>query len=88
MESNRFIDNLLSLYAASGQAIRDEGLSWYDRAKLEALRLSQTYFLPTLASHAAGIIAVLSPAVQWETNLRDAETVCAARKGEDVTVST
>jgi hypothetical protein len=88
MESNRFIDNLLSLHAASGATIREEGLAWYGFANSVARRLSQDYFLPSLVSHASGIIAVLSPAVQWEVNLRDAETVCAARKGDDVTVST
>ena len=88
MESNRFIDNLLSLYAASGQAIRDEGLHWYLNAHSVAQELSSRFLLASKASHAAGIIAVLSPAVQWEVNLRDAETVCSARKGEDVTVST
>ena len=88
MINNRFIDNLLSLYAASGATILEQGMRWYQDANSEAQRLSQAYFLPTVATHAAGIIAVLSPAVQWEVNLRDAETVCAARKGDDVTVST
>ena len=88
MINNRFIDNLLSLYAASGSSILEQGTRWYQDANSEAQRLSQAYFLPTVATHAAGIIAVLSPAVQWEVNLRDAETVCAARKGDDVKVST
>lgn len=66
----------------------EEGLGWYGRARSEALRLSQAYFLPTVCTHAAGIIAVLSPSVQWERNLIDAEAVCSARQGDSVRVST
>jgi len=79
---------LVEMYRSCDERTINTGRMWYDVARSEAQRLSQAYFLPTVATHAAGIIAVLSPAVQWEVNLRDAETVCAARKGDDVKVST
>lgn len=84
---DQVVDNLLSLYKGAGSPILEQGLGWYQSAKMEALRLSQAYFLASYR-HAAGVISVLSPAVKWEVNLRDAETACAARKGEDFKVST
>jgi len=81
------INNLLSLYKGAGSSIRDEGMQWYQEANKIALSLTERFWLAS-CSHAAGVIAVLSPAVQWEVNCRDAESVCAARKGDDVTVST
>jgi len=60
---------------------------WYFVAHDISKSLADKYFLAS-CSHAAGVIAVLSPAVHWEVNCRDAESVCAARKGDDVTVST
>ena len=81
------IDNLLELYEAAGPTVREEGMLWYEKANSIAKDLSDRFLL-TSVSHAAGVIAVLSPAVQWEVNCRDAESVCAARKGDDVTVST
>lgn len=79
--------NLLDLYKAAGPTIREEGMRWYQEANKIALSLTERFLLAS-CSHAAGVIAVLSPAVQWEVNCRDAESVCAARKGQDVTVST
>ena len=81
------IDNLLRLYKDAGPTVREEGMLWYEKAHCIAGDLSDRFFLASV-SHAAGVIAVLSPAVQWEVNCRDAESVCAARKGDDVTVST
>lgn len=60
---------------------------WYSKAHAEAKRLKEAYFLRSVR-HACGVISVLSPAVQWEVNLRDAETACATRSGEEFSVST
>lgn len=81
------IDNLLSLYNTAGPTIREEGMRWYEDANKISLSLTDRFLLAS-CSHAAGVIAVLSPSVSWEVNCRDAESVCAARKGQDVTVST
>lgn len=81
------IDNLLSLHKAAGSSIISDGMRWYRSANKIAQGLASRFLLAS-DSHAAGVIAVLSPAVQWEVNIRDAETVCAARQNEDVTVST
>lgn len=81
------VDRILTLYKGARSHEMDEGLSWYDSAGIFALELTSRFWLAS-CRHAAGVIAVLSPAVQWEVNKKDAESVCAAREGEDPKVST
>lgn len=81
------LENILRLYSSSDRSTIDSGMHWYDRAHAQAKRLKEAYFLRSVR-HACGVISVLSPAVQWEVNLKDAETVCATKFGDGFSVST
>lgn len=87
LSEQQAVDNILAVWEAAGATIREEGMGWYQEANKIARGLTSRFWLAS-HSHSAGVIAVLSPSVQWDTNVKDAETVCAARAGEDVTVST
>ena len=68
------------------------GNRWYQTANLEAHRIANLTGNRVSVCQVAAVISALSPAVSWEINLRDAQTVCEAYvKGSDfdsVTVST
>jgi hypothetical protein len=79
--------NLRQFYGYALPYEIDNGRAWYIEAHHLAKRFADRYFLASTA-HAAGVIAALSPSCAWETNVEDAERVCAARAGEFVRVST
>lgn len=57
------------------------GRTWYPNARQEVCRIVDKYsWIAPYVSHetVAGIIAVLSPNVAWDTNLADAENVVAS----------
>jgi hypothetical protein len=68
------VDGWLSVATAQDLA---DGLAWYDRAREEALSLA---YMPGCASveHAAGVIAALSPRVQWGENIVSARKMIRA----------
>lgn len=72
------VDQLIVLYGEAALDSRIAGSRWYRESRREARRLSRDYAV-TL-SQGAGIIAALSPQVQWDVNLRLARQV--AEHGE------
>jgi hypothetical protein len=64
--------HITSLYRAALDAERVEGKSWYATAREIAATLD-----PTDPSRAAAVIAVLSPRVHWDRNVRMAAEVYA-----------
>lgn len=78
----KHLQNLYSL--ANDQGLREHGLNWYHNAHEFAADLALTY--STSLDKVAQIIAILSPAVSWNINKRDAENLL--RSGESATVST
>lgn len=81
------VDGWLSAATAHDLAV---GISWYDRAQQEALRMA---YIPGCGSveHAAGVIAALSPRQQWATNVTAAEQMiraAAMRKPEPIAAGT
>ena len=87
--NQKHIQALLDLASVADQS---EGLSWYQRANLAAVRLADQYEIAI--DTAAGVIAALSPRNKWDRNLIDAENLIAAYKAageegtEDVKVCT
>ena len=67
-----------------------EGKAWYREANGFARELSQTYDIPM--PQVVGVIAAISPSVNWDLNKRQAENLCKAYADggalEDVVVST
>jgi hypothetical protein len=78
--------NLLMVYQeATARQVRD-GRGWYRRANQIATGLAGEHGLETW--QAAGILAALSPAVDWGRNVKDAATLCAASPGATLRLST
>lgn len=73
--NQKHIQALLDLASAGEQS---EGLTWYQRANLAAVRLADQYEIAI--DTAAGVIAALSPRNKWDRNLIDAENLIAAFK--------
>ena len=71
--NQKHIQALLDLASAGEQS---EGLTWYQRANLAAVRLADQYEIAI--DTAAGVIAALSPRNKWDRNLVDAENLIAA----------
>jgi hypothetical protein len=69
------IDTLHAVLEQVRQAYPDtfeRGLRWYQDAHAHACRIAQATGFPV--SNAAAVIAIVSPNVRWETNLKAAET--------------
>ena len=73
--NQKHIQAILDLASAGEQS---EGLTWYQRANLAAVRLADQYEIAI--DTAAGVIAALSPRNKWDRNLVDAENIIAAFK--------
>ena len=73
--NQKHIQAILDLASAGEQS---EGLTWYQRANLAAVRLADQYEIAI--DTAAGVIAALSPRNKWDRNLFDAENIIAAFK--------
>jgi hypothetical protein len=68
MEHDTMVMRLLEHYEAAGH---DEAAGWYRNSRRTARRLARQY--GGGLGRAAGIIAALSPQVQWKVNVRMAE---------------
>ncbi len=64
----------------------DTGAKWYASAHNHALELSTRYNM--MVEKVSAIIAVLSPATNWEQNLKDAEAVIRFNEAATVTTYT
>ena len=64
---------LLEHYENSSSEARAGGAGWYTMAQREAMRMARKH--GTTLHRAAGVIAALSPQLQWGVNLRVAEQV-------------
>lgn len=62
--------------------IVNEGLWWYDTAHKIACGLAEDYHLPLWK--AAAVLAVLSPACDWDKNVEDADALCKGWCAGDV----
>lgn len=71
--NRKHIQAILDLASAGEQS---EGLTWYQRANVAAVRLADQYEISI--ETAAGVIAALSPRNKWSRNLVDAENLIAA----------
>jgi len=71
--NQKHIQAILDLASAGEQS---EGLTWYKRANVAAVRLADQYEISV--ETAAGVIAALSPRNKWSRNLVDAENLIAA----------
>jgi hypothetical protein len=72
------VDGWLSVATAKDLA---DGLAWYDRARRMAESMADESGLPV--AHCAGVIAALSPRVQWAENVKSARRMIeAASRGE------
>jgi hypothetical protein len=66
--------NITAVYRAATDTQREEGAAWYRVARAIAARLD-----PADPSRGAAVLAVLSPMVQWDRNVRLAEDAYAGR---------
>lgn len=73
-------NNLRDLYRSAGPQSRVEGMRWYHAANELALRLSGAYGVTT--AQAIGVIAALSPQMDWDMNRAAAERVLATVTAE------
>lgn len=79
-----WIDNILKTYFKSAEIEKAEGLVWYPKARRYAEDLGARYNVP--ARQVSGVIAALSPATNWDQNLKDTESLL--RHGENCKVTT
>lgn len=66
-------DMMIALLAQWEASDRTTGLTWYTDARREARRMARAYGVTTAA--ACGVIAALSPQVQWVRNLTMAREI-------------
>lgn len=64
----------------------EQGRNWYSDARAFSRWLAETYGISV--EQAAGVLAVLSPRVDWDTNMRTAVAVCAQWNTGEATVAT
>lgn len=80
-EARNMTRRLLRFYDRASAADLAAGLEWYDKAEREAIALAAGTDLTP--NQTAGIIAALSPRIQWQANLdAAAKMVEAAQKGK------
>ena len=68
--------NIIAVYNLASVADIQQGQSWYARALVFAVRLSDLYDIDTKTI--VGVIASLSPRNRWERNMQDAESMVKA----------
>jgi len=66
-------ENIIAVYNLASVADKQQGQSWYARALVFAVRLSDLYNIETTTI--VGVIAALSPRNRWERNMQDAESM-------------
>ena len=74
-------DNIPAVYRSATAAERRKGSQWYLTAQSQARRLAARYELPLSTS--VGVIAALSPGLEWLANLVDAERLIQAFMADD-----
>ena len=74
--SRRLERNILACYQAANESDRNEGLFWYAQAHEQAELLSARYGITVEQS--AGVIAAISPGLQWGLNVLQAEQLIKA----------
>lgn len=87
MPLNDMKSNILSVYHKAYDPQIEIGMQWYAKAHRLARDMSIQHKLKSYR-YAAGILSVLSPAVNWERNIIDAHTVCSAEDEDNIVVST
>ncbi len=76
-------ESILAVYDRATRADRRAGREWYGKAHAWSERLADRYQIPVSA--AAGVIAALSPGLEWLRNVQDAYTLTLAwSRGEDI----
>ena len=71
-----YTDAILERYDAADAADIAAGLAWYDRAERTMAAMARYFGVPR--ETAAGVVAALSPRVQWAPNVAAAERMLAA----------
>lgn len=74
-------DNILAVYRSATTPEHRRGSQWYLTAQAQARRLASRYELPLSTS--VGVIAALSPGLEWLRNVVDAETLIKAFMAND-----
>ena len=67
------VQSIIAVYNLASVADRQQGQTWYERALVFAVRLSDLYNIETATI--VGVIAALSPRNRWERNMQDAESM-------------
>lgn len=76
------IDRILEWRTCASQQDVEEGTEWYPLARACAAQMSARYAIPL--DVAAGVIAVLSPRMEWSANLQAADDILRAfSRGDD-----
>ncbi len=70
--SPRVLARLLACYDSASIDERTSGLQWYAKAHAYATDLARSYSYTV--PQVCGVIAALSPGLDWTRNLEDAET--------------
>ncbi len=78
MESITYRANIGMWLDSADDAMIEQGKNWYHDARAFSRWLSETYSIDL--TQAAGVLAVLSPRIDWDTNMRTAVAVCAQWK--------
>lgn len=86
MTKLKTIHGLKTFMIEEGTQAYNDGFAWYKEAHAFACELSDMTGQPLEVVTA--VIAVLSPAVSWETNKKDAIAMLTSANPESVTVST
>ena len=71
------VARLLAQWEAADAQARQQGLAWYSTARHEIARMAQDTGTPLPT--ACGVVAALSPRLQWAPNLRAARAVLERR---------
>lgn len=73
---NKLKSNLYKVYNQASPEERDQGLYWYQTAHDDAMQVAVKYGLS--ADTVAGVIAALSPGLQWGLNIAHARELIGA----------
>ncbi len=76
--SRKFETNILKVYNRATDAEREQGLYWYATANKDAQAIAERHNVPL--KHVAGVIAALSPGLEWGLNLLQADELISAFK--------
>lgn len=74
--SRKFETNILKAYNRATESEREQGMYWYSTAHKDAKAIADRHGV--MVSAVAGVIAALSPGLQWGLNLLQADALAAA----------